>query len=167
MLRKITSDTYTKATTMNSAISEQDDLASNPEIFIDRNGERFQYLLNYMSTRKVTLPLSVPCASLFTNMEYFGINYDDSDVTLSVADPKDMFHGLGRYQDFFDTRKLDIEQRYRKVAVEKLACDVALTYFSQLIYTPKEEAARHDPYNRGYGYMVADKQCNKKRICFF
>ena len=37
MLRKITSDTWTKATTTNSAISEQDDLASNPEIFFDRS----------------------------------------------------------------------------------------------------------------------------------
>lgn len=163
MLRKITSDTWTKATaaatTTNSA--SEDDLA-NPEIFIDRNGERFQYVLDYMRDGKVSLPLSVPRASLIADMEYFGIDYDDDHVTLSVADPKDLFHGLGRYRDFFDARKLDIEERYRKVATEKLACDIAATYFSQLVHTPQKSAQV-----ASYGTIVSDTKCDKKGICFF
>jgi hypothetical protein len=51
MLRKITPDTWNIA-------YDSDDQAQ--EIFIDRNGVRFQFILDYMREDKVALPLLVP-----------------------------------------------------------------------------------------------------------
>lgn len=160
MLRKITSDTWKKAAAATTTNSTSENDLANPEIFIDRNGERFQYVLDYMRDGKVSLPLSVPRALLIADIDYFAIDYNDDDITLSVADPKDLFHGLGRYRDFFDARKLDIQQRYQKVTLEKFACDIASTYFSQLIHTPEE------PVHVASRYSVSDKKCDKG-ICFF
>lgn len=88
MLRKITPDTWNIA-------YDSDDQAQ--EIFIDRNGVRFQFILDYMREDKVALPLLVPWAQLVLDMEYFGIFSNNWQTTLCVADPKDVFNQLGKY----------------------------------------------------------------------
>jgi BTB/POZ domain len=108
------------------------------EIFVDRNGERFQYVLDYMRDSRVELPLSIPRGQFVLDMEYFALDYDDSNITLSVASPKDLFHSLGRFRDYFEEKSAEIEARYRSVASEKLANDIAKEYFSQYLEHPKQ-----------------------------
>ena len=43
-------------------------------IFIDRNGDRFQYILDYMRDKEVHLPLSVSKAAILRDLEYFGFD---------------------------------------------------------------------------------------------
>merc|ERR1711862_764691 len=94
MLRKITSDTWRK---------------SAKEIFIDRNGERFQYVLDYMRDNEVVLPLSVSRDHLITDMKYFGIAHSRKNITSSpsVTDPKTLlkvFHQSHQnYRDYIKT----------------------------------------------------------------
>ena len=40
--------------------------------FLDRNGERFQYVLDYMRDRKVFLPVTVNKRAFLSDLEYFG-----------------------------------------------------------------------------------------------
>jgi K+ channel tetramerisation domain. len=50
------------------------------EIFIERNGVRFQYVLDYMRDGKVGLPVSQTKTSILAELEYFGIDVADKTV---------------------------------------------------------------------------------------
>jgi K+ channel tetramerisation domain. len=50
------------------------------EIFIERNGVRFQYVLDYMRDGKVDVPLSQTKASILAELDYFGIDVADKTV---------------------------------------------------------------------------------------
>ena len=62
MLARICSETWQEGVT-------SEDTDGKGEIFIDRNGERFQYVLDYMRDDFVLLPLSIPRAQLISDME--------------------------------------------------------------------------------------------------
>jgi hypothetical protein len=132
MLRKISSDTWQEGATDKST----------EEIFIDRDGERFHYVLDYLRDSCVELPMSIPKGQLVADLDYFGIEYGDgSTITLSVANPKDLSHSLGRCRDYFDTQSAEIGARYLSVAIEVLACDIAKEYFSRLVHIPAARTA--------------------------
>lgn len=44
-------------------------------IFIDRNGDRFQYVLDYMRDKEVHLPLSVAKTAMLRDLEFFGFEH--------------------------------------------------------------------------------------------
>jgi hypothetical protein len=61
-------------------------------IYIDRDGERFKYVLDYLRYGKVSLPLSIPKEMFLLDMEYYGFAYrndndTDKEVTRSTLDP--------------------------------------------------------------------------------
>jgi len=43
-----------------------------PALFIDRNGERFQYILDFRRDNEVHLPVTVSKATFGKDLEYFG-----------------------------------------------------------------------------------------------
>jgi hypothetical protein len=49
------------------------------EVFIDRNGPRFQYVLDYMRDQKAILAMNVTKESILTELEYFGFANVPSD----------------------------------------------------------------------------------------
>jgi hypothetical protein len=62
----------------------------NEEIFIDRNGFRFQYVLDYLRDGKVYLPPTVARASLISDLQYYGVepimeNKIDDDLVRGAA----------------------------------------------------------------------------------
>ena len=71
-------------------------------------------------------------------MEYYGIDFDESQITLNVADPNDTFHKLSeyyyekeRFKHYFESKLNDIEARYHDLAVESVSCAIASDYFEQ------------------------------------
>ena len=44
----------------------------NEPLFIDRNGVRFQYVLDWMRDRQVNLPVTESQAAVFKELEYYG-----------------------------------------------------------------------------------------------
>jgi hypothetical protein len=50
------------------------------EIFIDRNGVRFQFVLDYLRDGKVSLPLVVTNEALLDDLTYFGVEVIDTDA---------------------------------------------------------------------------------------
>jgi BTB/POZ domain len=130
MLRKISSSVW-----QDGAMDEKTE-----EIFIDRSGGRFEYVLDYMRDSRVELPLSIPKGQLLSDMDFFGIDYGDgSTIVLSVSKPNDLFHSISTYRDYFASKSTEIQERYFRVAVEKLSCDIANEYFSQLGRIDKDE----------------------------
>jgi hypothetical protein len=45
---------------------------NDQEVFIDRNGLRFQYVLDYMRDQKTTLAMNINKESILTELDYFG-----------------------------------------------------------------------------------------------
>jgi hypothetical protein len=127
-LAKICSDTWDKAP------KKKKDF----EIYIERNGERFQYVLDYLRDGSVQLPLSIPRGQLVMDLEYYGIDYADESITLSVADPKDLFHSLERYQEYFATREQTVETNFKAAVAQKVAFAVAREFFG-VVCTGKPE----------------------------
>jgi hypothetical protein len=60
-------------------ISEEWSSGDDQEVFIDRNGPRFQYVLDYMRDHKTTLAMNVTKESILTELEYFGFANVPSD----------------------------------------------------------------------------------------
>jgi hypothetical protein len=51
------------------------------EIFMERNGTRFEFVLDYLRDRKVSLPPTVSKVALLDDLEYFGIqNIDEASI---------------------------------------------------------------------------------------
>ncbi|CAB9525465.1 expressed unknown protein [Seminavis robusta] len=58
----------------------------NSEVFIDRDGERFRYVLDYMRDQKAFVAMNVSKASIIKELEYFGFeNVPDNAVDCSGA----------------------------------------------------------------------------------
>ena len=54
-------------------------------IFIDRDGERFRYVLDYMRDGKVHLPLTESKAALLHELQYFGFEDVDGDSLVNAT----------------------------------------------------------------------------------
>ena len=162
MLSKICSKTWVQADAETATVKE-----AAEEIFIDRNGERFQYVLDYMRDSRVELPLSIPRTQFVADMEYFSLDYKEDSITLNPANARELFHSLTCYRDYFSSKSEEIEagykssldcchdyfvskspeieKRYRGIAAEKMAYQFAQEYFAQLknkICDTKEEFFR-------------------------
>lgn len=53
---------------------QQQDDDSEQAMFIDRNGDRFQYVLDYMRDRQVSLPMTVSVSGFRQDLEYYGFD---------------------------------------------------------------------------------------------
>jgi hypothetical protein len=53
-------------------ISDEWSGEDDQEVFIDRDGPRFQYVLDYMRDQKTTLAMNINKESVLTELEYFG-----------------------------------------------------------------------------------------------
>jgi BTB/POZ domain len=68
-------------TILSLANSKPERTNKNTPIFIDRNGERFQYVLDYMRDGSVQLPMTISKESLLKDMEYYGFDIDPDRIT--------------------------------------------------------------------------------------
>jgi hypothetical protein len=59
-------------TMLGRLVSDEWSSEDDQEVFIDRNGPRFQYVLDYMRDQKTTLAMNVTKESILTELEYFG-----------------------------------------------------------------------------------------------
>ena len=72
MLSTMISDTWDK--------SNSDDSDDKP-IFIDRSGDIFYHVLEYLRYGSVVLPTSIPTEMFTRELEYYLLKYDDSTIT--------------------------------------------------------------------------------------
>jgi BTB/POZ domain len=73
-------------TMMLRAVAEMSDMRNEP-IFINRNGDRFVYVLDYMRDGKAHLPITISKCAFISDLAFYGIEVTDSSVILvgSVA----------------------------------------------------------------------------------
>ncbi len=65
--------------------SEQWQEDPESEIFIERDGARFRYILDYMRDEKLTLPLTEARETIIAELEYYGIAVNEDSIDDTAA----------------------------------------------------------------------------------
>ena len=56
------------------------------ELFIERDGDRFRYVLDYLRDGKIILPINIPKSSMMEELQYYGIeNVNENSLNESAA----------------------------------------------------------------------------------
>jgi len=108
---------------------------SEAEIFIERDGSIFRFVLNYMRDGRVVLPISESKESVLAELEYYGIEVDKCQVNdasmrkaTCIKSFRDAVRDLEVLCDNHEVGIADAELDYR---CSKYALDVLTTYMSQ------------------------------------
>lgn len=102
-------------------------------IFIDRDGDRFVYVLDYMRNGSVTLPITVSKDSFLSDLNYYNIG-DPQENAVQVKEQ--IFRGLAFGLQLHDEKitKLDCEISYLNMVKEcRMIAKSALEYFFQIL----------------------------------
>ena len=83
-----------------SIVSNKWKEGSEEQIFIERDGHRFRYVLDYMRDGNVNLPRGECTKSLFTELDYFGIEYDSNKI--SSNDSLNLFEVTRSYRAYLE-----------------------------------------------------------------
>lgn len=67
-------------TYLHKLVSKNWSINTSAPIFIDRNGDRFQYVLDFMRDKEIHLPLSIPKTAILRDLEFFGFDFAASDI---------------------------------------------------------------------------------------
>jgi hypothetical protein len=86
MLARLVSDEWSTKNEINNNDDDSSDYHEDDEIiFIDRNGHRFQYVLDYMRDREVNLPMSESIEATRKELEYYGLDGVRGEETTSPS----------------------------------------------------------------------------------
>ena len=91
-------------------------------IFIERNGERFQYVLDYMRDNgKVNLPVSVSPNAVVDDLEYFGFENVKTAGKFHVAYPSSVaaFANLKEANTYFNENSITIARKHKCMELAK------------------------------------------------
>jgi len=86
-------DTQPKCMPTRSA-SEHWHSDDSSEIYIDRNGSRFQYVLDYLRDGRVVLPISECKEAIISELEYYSIDYDEDYIIHSSTSQSQAVDGM-------------------------------------------------------------------------
>jgi len=112
MLSRMISDTW--------QLSDSD--SDDKPIFIDRSGDIFAYVLEYLRYGSVVLPMSIPTEMFTRDLDYYLLEYDVSTITDGEERIRERFVTLKKKND-----KLNEELKQQKIKYEdQVAQDDAL-----------------------------------------
>ena len=66
-------------------VSNEWQVDPSKEVFIERDGSRFKYVLDYLRDGKAFVPISTCKEALLNDLQYFGISYEEHNITLGKA----------------------------------------------------------------------------------
>ena len=139
------------------------------EIYIDRDGERFKYCLDYLQYGHVLLPLEVSKDALVEDLKYYGVeNINEDSIKyntsnqIKIADGEQLVKNSTHiceeaakfsYQNYIETGKLSIKYNHFTVigtAINKACNDTAMfdRCLSKLGLTFKETNGPYRDYNK-------------------
>lgn len=100
-------------------ISKEWQRNTDAEIFIERDGSRFKYFLDYLRDGKVSLPVNVSRESVLDDLKYYGVDGEDIvKYDAKVADVNSLFlHRMKLSEETlsnFYEDKFDLEEKIKK-----------------------------------------------------
>ena len=117
-------------------ISEQWLSSPNKEVFIERDGERFRFVLDYLKNDgHVFLPMTVPIPLLLADLTFYGIeNVDESKIICKYGiATQNLAHAVSTVHAAFSTSnsadvKAEIKALELHCAIVKMAEECAIRY---------------------------------------
>jgi hypothetical protein len=101
-------------------------------LFIDENGERFQYCLDYMRHNEVWLPLDVPKQVILRDLDFYGFsNVDPATIrggSSNLAAAKHLAKCKIDHDKIISARKADMSTIEQTIACEEVAYECFLRY---------------------------------------
>lgn len=95
------------------------------EIFIERDGERFRFVLDFLRDGKVGLPLSADTKATFVaELDYFGVDYGDASSIQHLTDECPRLVSLTMH--VLDEMRARIQKSVDAAREDKAASDAAL-----------------------------------------
>jgi hypothetical protein len=105
-------------------------------LFIDENGERFQYCLEYMRHKEVWLPLDVPKEVILRDLDFYGFSNVDPEMirggSSNLAAAKHLAKCKTDHDNIISTRKAAVAKIEQTIACEEVA------YYCFLLYSRGE-----------------------------
>jgi len=157
MLSRMVSETWLDC----SQGGDNDDQKKESPIFVDRDGDRFRYVLDYMRDgQKVTLPVTVPKQGFLKDLEYYGFENMNADTITTESSY------LVYTKTFHKMRALDFEVRERINTEHDIAtlanyCFVRLMYSGLFKFCVARDHGQCD-FIRGYHRMYKETQLLRK-----
>jgi hypothetical protein len=101
-------------------------------LFIDENGERFQYCLDYMRHNEVWLPLDVPKEVLLRDLDFYGFSNVDPETirggSSNLAAAQHLAKCKNDHDKIISTRKAAVVEIELSIACEEVAYECFLRY---------------------------------------
>jgi hypothetical protein len=142
---------------------KQDDDDGEQAMFIDRNGDRFQYVLDYMRDRQVSLPMTVSVSGFRQDLEYYGFdNVKESCINVGTpAEAGPLFGTLtgNFYSDMDEFEDLIKESEDNTAKLKRQQCSLKMAHevFGRSAsmhgngpHKIRFENCRYDRYDSGY-----------------
>lgn len=98
------------------------------EIFIERDGQLFRFVLRYMRDGKVTLPVTEPKEALISELEYYGIDCDESKVSDTTARRTGC---LNSFSGAMNDLRHKVNRDHLEYRCTRLALDIVSAYISE------------------------------------
>mmetsp|Transcript_22506 Transcript_22506/g.33751 ORF Transcript_22506/g.33751 Transcript_22506/m.33751 type:complete len:281 (-) Transcript_22506:537-1379(-) len=119
---------------------------SNPtdEIFIDRDGDRFRYILDYLRDAAVSLPANVPKKALLKDLAYYGIENIDEEciddgpsqgllIAKSVEESEKIMEKMEKemkdLENMKEVIKREMERKLKETEDKKICVSCAMMLF--------------------------------------
>ena len=175
MLARAASETWSKKTN-----------AKNDPIFMDRNGERFAFILDYMRDNKIVLPLTITKEALIDDLNYYGFDNIES-IPISVNIPAlELMKNSNLILDTYNEQIEEIQQNVKertdnynqKIAtitqefedeVRDIKTEIRVMFFARDCFKramETEPSKRTFPQHHGIDYEI-DKNFIKKHLKLF
>lgn len=125
MLATICSESWSK--------TNQDASTEDNEIFIDRNGERFQYVLDYMRDGRVELPRSVSKSLFQADLDYYGLGFIEASIKMSFDSQSDILAGARIYRKLLEAEANELTKSWKDIVGRQIACKFAEQFFDRAV----------------------------------
>jgi hypothetical protein len=126
----------------------QDNDKPDEPIFIDRDSDRFAYVLDYMRDGEAVLPITVPKNAVLTDLKYYGFE-DVSPAVIKVNIPIcEAVMQMAPFQQNYEDKIKQLDQSILDSTTEKGLLELAHACFKGILETKKLESVfdhRSDP----------------------
>ena len=119
------------STMLYSAAAERWQTDPNATIFIQGNGERFQYCLDYMLRQRVHLPLTIPKAAVLADLDYYG--FPDVDP-LHVTGNSVIDEVMDQITEVNEKLR-DLARKTEEVKLKKACLLLAIEFYAKVVHT--------------------------------
>jgi hypothetical protein len=130
-------------------VSEQWQQDQESEIFIERDGTIFRYVLNYLRDGQVKMPISETKAALVTELEYYSVVYDVTKIDDSREQVAKL---IPTYDDFVQKLQDQSDTAHDVYRINSIAIYCVHQFFLQHFFRDRSRATQEKTPLQGFSF---------------